>query len=899
VSDLPSELAAGLAGRYTLERPLGRGGMATVFLARDLKHDRPVALKVLHPELAASLGPERFQREIRLAARLQHPHICGVLDSGITDPGPGSDHPYYWFAMPYLEGESLRDRLNRERQLPVDEAVRIAREVAEGLDYAHRQGVVHRDIKPENILLTERHALVADFGIARALQSSAVAGTALTDTGMAIGTPAYMSPEQASGGRDVDARSDIYALGCLLYEMLAGEAAFTGPTAQAIMIRAMTETPRPIHPIRAAVPEALDGIIRKAMARSPMDRYAGAAEFSAALGGVGGGKEPAAAPVTTPIAPARSATTAGPRPGRQARRTAVIFGVGLLVGLGVLFAWRRMRPPAESGRAGVRRLAVIPFENLGAPEDEYFADGMTDEVRGKLATLPGLQVTASRSAAEYKRSSKTAEQIARELGVDYLLVGKIRWEKGAGQSRVRVSPELIQVSSTGAATTRWQQPFDATLTDVFQVQADIAGRVAQALNLALGQTQQRTLETRPTQNLAAYDAYLQGRELARDFGSTSAADLRRAVEFLDRAVALDSSFALAWALVSRVHAALYYNSTPTPSDSARARAAADRAMALDPHAPSSRLAAGDFYNYVLGDWSRALEQYDVGRGNTSQDAELLASAAFALYGAGRWEEAMAALQQAQALDPRSSFIAHRLTRALLWLRRYPEASQAADRALALAPGVPSIIQDKAMVLLAQGDLRGARAAIHAAPSQVDPTSLVAYFAVYWDLYWVLDDQQQQLVIRLSPTAFGDDRLSWGLVLAQTYALLGDQAKARIYADSARLTGEAQLSASQQSSLPLLVGLAEAYAGRAAEAVRLGEEGAARSPVSRDAYAGPYNQHLLARIYVRTSQPEKAISILEQLVKVPYFLSPAWLRIDPEWKPLHGNPRFERLIAAKG
>jgi serine/threonine-protein kinase len=246
------KLREGLAGRYEIERELGRGGMATVYRAHDTHHERPVALKVLHPELAESLGAERFQREIRVAASLQHPHILSVHDSGNTDG-------YLWFTMPFVEGESLRDRLTRERQLPVADAVRITREVALALDYAHRHGVIHRDIKPENILLIDGQAIVADFGIARALGSSG--GDTLTATGMIIGTAAYMSPEQAAGDKAIDARTDIYSLGCVLYEMLAGEQPFQAPTAQSVIARVMTEMPRPLGSVRSTVSRALAGAV--------------------------------------------------------------------------------------------------------------------------------------------------------------------------------------------------------------------------------------------------------------------------------------------------------------------------------------------------------------------------------------------------------------------------------------------------------------------------------------------------------------------------------------------------------------------------------------------------------------------------------------------------------------
>ena len=297
LADTTASLREALRDRYTLERELGRGGMATVYLAQDVKHERPVALKVLLPELAASLGPDRFQREIKLAARLQHPHILTVHDSGETAG-------QLWFTMPYVEGESLRDRLRRERQLGVEDALRITREAAAALDYAHRHGVIHRDIKPENILLTaEGDTLVADFGIARALGGD----ERLTQTGMSVGTPAYMSPEQASGEKTIDARTDVYSLGAVLYELLAGEPQYTGPTAQAIILKRFTEPVPSVRRGRPSVPEAVDQAIQRALAPVPGDRFATAAEFARAL-------QPAAMTAATaaPVTAASAASFAAP-----------------------------------------------------------------------------------------------------------------------------------------------------------------------------------------------------------------------------------------------------------------------------------------------------------------------------------------------------------------------------------------------------------------------------------------------------------------------------------------------------------------------------------------------------------------------------------------------------------
>ena len=886
MTDLRAQLEEGLRGTYAIERELGRGGMATVFLAHDLKHDRPVALKVLHPELAASLGTERFQREIRLAARLQHPHILTVLDSGETGGR-------LWFTMPFVEGESLRDRLRRERQLPVDSAVRIATEAARGLEYAHQHGIVHRDVKPENILLTaDGSTLVADFGIARALGGE----DGLTQTGMAVGTPAYMSPEQAAGDKALDARTDQYSLAAVLYEMLAGEAPYTGPSAQAIAAKRLTEPPPSVRLTRQAVPEAVDQAIRRALSPVAADRFGTMTQFGQAIaaGAAGAGSGERTVTVPAPSGPATSATpAAGPaRPARH--RSVVILGIGFLLGLGVLFGWLRRHGEAPAGHPGAKRLAVLPFENLGGPDEEYFADGVTDEIRGKLATLPSLQVTASRSAAEYKKSSKDLATIARELGVDYLLVGKVRWEKGEGdRSRVQVSPELIRVST---GSTEWQQPFDARLTDVFQVQADIAGRVAQALDVAMGSGERKTLAERPTVNVAAYDAYLKGWEATRGGTASDPGSLRRAVLYYEQAITLDSGFAAAWAQRSRAYSQLFANSTPDSASARAALASAERARRLAPDRPEGYLAMTDYHRNVTGDQRAALEQATLGMRIAPTDVNLLGSAALTQQTLGKWDEATRLLARAQALDPRSFPTAFRLTRGLLWLRRYDEADAAGRRALALGESDPAINEAMAMIRLGRGDLPGAREVLARAAGHVEAPALVAYFATYYDLFWVLDDAQRALLFRLGADYFDGDRGSWGLALAGAHALAGHTALVRAYADSARIGFEAQLrSTPDNAQLHVLLGTALAYLGRKDEAIREGRRSLELSPLESNSFTSPYYQHQLARIYILTGEYDQAVDALEPLLRRPYFLSPAWLGIDPTFDPIRKHPGFVRLV----
>jgi TolB-like protein/Flp pilus assembly protein TadD len=888
VADLRTPLQDALAERYRLDRELGRGGMATVYLAGDLKHDREVALKVLHPELAATLGPERFQREIRTTARLQHPHILPVLDSG---EAAGQ----LWYTMPYIDGESLRDRLRRERQLPIDDALQITREVADALGYAHDQGVVHRDVKPENIMLSRGHALVADFGVARALE--AAGGVQLTGTGMSVGTPAYMSPEQAVADPMLDGRSDLYSLGCVLYEMLTGEAPYHGVSAQAITTKRLLDPIPSARRLRDTVPASVDAALQKTLAKAPADRFATAAAFLHSL-------QVDAALDSHAVFPA-----AGQGSWSRRRRAAALAGMSagilLLAVGGLLFARRRSHVGA--GKTGPARvLAVLPFENLGDSTQAYFADGVADEVRGKLSQLGGLAVIARASSNGYRDTSKSPQQIALELGVQYLVTATVRWEKHAdGTSEVRVSPELVRVTPGAAPTTKWQQGFEAALTDVFQVQTDIAGQIAQALDVALGEGAERQLATRPTQSLPAYDAFLRGEAATQGMTLLDPPRLRQAIVAYEQAVTLDSTFIKAWAQLSRAQAYLHSSLAATAATGDAARQAAERARALAPMQAEGHQALGAYYGYVVADKPRAYAEDSAALALAPGNAEILWAVGFDELTLQRWEAARRHLEQAVRLNPRSGITAHQLGLLLVVLRQYPDAEQVLDHALQLLPADLVVREDRAIVALARGDLAHAQAIIAAVPKEVDPTALVASMASYLDLVWVLDEAQQQLLVRLRPSAFDDNRANWAIALAQTYAVQGNTAKERVYADSARLAFEQQLDGSLQDSSPTastfnaqphaFFGLALAYLGQRAAAIREGQRAATLAPISRDAFVGPYIQHQLARIYVLLGEPEKALDQLEPLLKMPYYLSPAWLKIDPNFAPLRGNPRYERLV----
>jgi TolB-like protein/Flp pilus assembly protein TadD/tRNA A-37 threonylcarbamoyl transferase component Bud32 len=523
MSDLLTGLRDSLAARYAIEREIGRGGMATVYLARDVRHNRPVAVKVLHPHLAVSLGPDRFLREIQIAARLQHPHIVPLYDSG-----QAGDHLYY--VMPYIEGESLRQRLEREKRLPIAEAVRIARAVAGALDYAHRHEIVHRDIKPENVMLHDGEAMVTDFGIAKAV--SEAVSTSLTQTGTAIGTPSYMSPEQAGGEATLDGRSDIYSLGSMLYEMIAGDTPFTGSTLQAVLAKLFTEPVVPLHQRREDTPEWLDTAVMRALAKRPADRPASAAQFSQSLNMPIGGNTPSGMPV---------------------------------------------------GSGAVRSIAVLPFVNMSAdPENEYFTDGIAEEIINALTKVQALRVASRTSAFAFKGKNEDIGEIGRKLKVATVLEGSVR---KAG-SRLRVTAQLVNVAD---GYHLWSERYDRQLEDVFEIQDEIAGNIVRALRVVLSEREKRAIEKAPTENVQAYEFYLRGRQFFHQWSRTGIQFARRMFE---RAIELDPNFATAYAGISDCCSFLYMYWDGSRANLEGADSASRKALEVDPELAQAHASRG-------------------------------------------------------------------------------------------------------------------------------------------------------------------------------------------------------------------------------------------------------------------------------------------------------------------
>ena len=875
-------LAAGTRlGSYEIVAPLGAGGMGEVYRARDSKLKREVAVKVLPQSLAADPDAlARFEREALAVAALSHPNILSIFDFGTQDGTA--------FAVTeLLEGETLRGKLDTG-PIAQRQAIDYALQVVKGLAAAHEKGIVHRDLKPENLFVSkDGHLKILDFGLAKKVEAvapeektSAATDSGHTEPGTVMGTMGYMSPEQVRG-LPVDHRSDIFSFGTILYEMLSGKRAFKRDTASDTIAAILKEDPPELTQSGRNISPALDHIVRHCLEKDRDRRFHSAHDIAFAL-------SEASSPTT-----ASGVQLAAPPTSRKKVLIAVAAAVVVLA-VGVLLLRRPQR--SGGGAGGVKRVAVLPFENLGAPEDDYFADGIADEIRGKLTSLPGLQVIARGSSTPYKKTTKSPQEIARELDAHYLLSATVRWQKSGGNNRVHVSPELIEVSGSGAPTSKWQQRFDAAITDVFQVQSDIATKVAQALGGALGAGQETRLAERPTQNLPAYDVFLKGEEIW-NAGDNDPVPVRRALGFYEQAVALDPGFAQAWARVSVLNSLLYANSAPTPAFAERARQTGEKAVGLAPGHPEGYSALGTYERLVEGDYNRALEWYAKGLRVAPDDVDLLRGTGYSEEGLGLWDGAVERFRQAVRLDPRSVANLYSLGDALLRLRRYTEAREIFDRALGLAPSNITLMELNAMTFLGQGDLAGARAVLKAAEREVEATTLVAYLATYYDLVWVLDEAQRELLLRLTPSAFDNNRSVWGLCLAQTYFLRGDTANVKTHAEEARKAVEEQVRAAPEDPQGrVLLGLALAYLGRKEEAIREGERGVALSPVSKDAQNGPYLQHQLARIYTLVGEPEKALDQLEPLLKMPYYLSPGWLKIDPNFDPLRRNPRFQKLVA---
>jgi serine/threonine protein kinase/tetratricopeptide (TPR) repeat protein len=641
MSDIPAQLSKVLSDRYRMDRLLGEGGMATVYLAEDVKHKRWVAVKVLRPELAATLGPERFVREIEIAAQLTHPHILPLFDSGQAGG-------FLYYVMPYIEGESLRDRLDRDGKLSVQEAIRLTDQVASALSYAHEQGVVHRDIKPENILLAADQAIVADFGIARAVQVAG--GDKLTGTGLAIGTPAYMSPEQGLAEDDVDGRSDVYALGCVLYETISGRVPFHGSTPQALLAKHAAEAVPGLRESDPAIPVFVERAVAKALAKSPAERFQSPRAFADAL--------------TSGTVVAR----VGPRSWRKVAAAAVIVLAAVAWGATAI-----LRDPA------VERLAVLPPVNtLSTPDQEHIIQGMLNALISELGQAGITTIGSVQSMMRYQNTEKTVQEIAAEVGVDAVIESSVIW---VGDSVV------VDVRLTDGRTEEalWSHSYDEDARNVLALYREVTGAIADEIQLALTPQAEARLAGARTVNPETYEAYLRGMHYLNQFTPEG---FEKGMAALNEAVDNDPADPLAYIGLAQGYNTLGHTPMSPPDAFQRANAAALTALRLDSLLPEAHLVLGSVKLQAEWDWAGAIRSIQRALELNPNLAEAHRFNGWYLYMLGQFEEAVAELQRAEELDPLVPLRPAEVGWMHWWEGRYDEALEGARRSLELNANFP-------------------------------------------------------------------------------------------------------------------------------------------------------------------------------------------------------------------
>lgn len=644
-----------MISHYKIIEKIGAGGMGEVYTAEDTKLGRKVAMKFLPSHLASNDDIKiRFVREAQTIARLNHPNIVSI-----HDVSEFNERPYY--VMELVEGESLH-AFAHDKTLPFDIIVDYAIQICQGLGEAHRAGIVHRDVKAANIIVDKKGRIrLLDFGLA------AMAGDdRLTRTGSTLGTVSYMSPEQVSG-REIDHRSDLFSLGIVLYELVAGQAPFKRDSEGATLKAIMEDPPEPLTRYKADVPDRLQDIVMKLLEKDKELRYQSAEGVIADLKRlIYDSTQTSYSKITTE------------KPKRRKRFVGISATAAVLVAVGLYFIFG-IKNRDRSVAGATPMIAVKPFENLGSPEDEYFADGITDEITSRLAGIAGLGVISRTSAMVYKNSSKNLKQIGQELGVDYILEGTVRWSKAGDKPRVRITPQLVRVSDDRHV---WADNYEREMLEVFAVQADIAAKIVDQLGISLVRQEKEDLNNQPTDNAEAYALYLRALSLADKTSDPQAA--RELEASIDSAIALDPDFALAYTLRSVTYSWKAFWTQDT-LDIRIAIESAERALQLKPGLPESHLALGNYHNLIEEDYDRALEEFNIAKPGLPNEPFLFFSIAMVQMRQGNFQDAIENFRKATVLDPLNSENYKMSARCLSFTHSFDEAIIAIDRAITLEP----------------------------------------------------------------------------------------------------------------------------------------------------------------------------------------------------------------------
>ena len=840
--------------------------MGEVYRARDTRLNRDVAIKCLPPELRSDpASRQRIEREARAVALLSHPNICTLLDVGHHEGE-------LFLVMELVDGLTLSRQLSlASGGLPLTEVLSIATQLADALSVAHGHGLVHRDIKPGNIMVTRSGAKLLDFGLARpADNGSDDTRSPITEPNQRVGTPAYMAPEQITG--TADHRSDIYAFGAVLFEMLTG-------------VRASVSDGDP-SALRPDVPPALDRLVRKCLQKNADRRWQSAADLADELRWIS--KPPQVEAVAVAAFPRRS-------------WLALTLLLVLLLAATVTYVGftRRSGDSAAAPTSGMGRplrIVVLPFENLGPPEDEYFANGVTEEITSRLASLSGLGVISRNSALQYAKAAKSTTQIGNELGVSYILQGAIRWERDVnGPGRVRITPQLIRVADD---THVWALTYDRMLGEMFDAQSDIADRVAESLDVTL-LVPQRGAMASITRNPEAYQSYLRGIDAAASGDSISPSGSRRIVDAFERAVALDPGFALAHARLSVGHSTLYRLGFDASAERlASALGSAERARELQPELAWTHLALGAYY-YARDDFDRARQEFLIAQKGMPGSSEVYTRLAATARRQGRHDEAVGLYLRATDLDPRSSVAFRDVGMSYGMLRRYSDAIDYQDRAIALDPNQVITYWEKSASQFNIGrPLDDVRRTLEQMPLKDDDYVLRA-----WLRFELFSRSYRAALARIEtrPNGFVDQNYFWPqpLLAADAYRLLGELDKARAMYEAARVRLERERDEHPDDPrVRSALGLAYAGLGRKDEAIREAKKGADLRPASKDAMRAPPPIQDLARVYTLVGEPALALDELERLLSMPFFFFSAnVLELDPAWDPLRNHSRYRALLDA--